>query len=260
MWVRSLDGFEYPMEWRIVYHVEADKAPWVAATLGDDAKIPQKVITPAVRSVSRILSGRSKVLDFYRDLELKQREAFDLISKKCRVDGITIDEVHIGRIGDDATLGELMRTQKDREIAVQEQVTFAVQREAAEQQKELNKTQQEAEEEKTLAAARYEVQRAEERKKQAKIDAEANALKVTIAAEAEAQRLLTIKQAEAKGYEMKVAAIGKKAVAFLEALQLVSDGKIQITPNVMVSGGGSSSSFEALMGTMLGQTKFDDSP
>ena len=248
--VRSKDGFEFPVDVRVVYHIEPSDAPWVVATIGDDDYVLDKVMTPAVRSIFRNLMGRSKALDFVADRELKQREAKSLIAKKCAVHGVTVDEVLIGRVGDDATLGALMKTQKDREIAVQQQVTLGVQQKAAEQQKELSKTQQEAEEEKSLAKAAYEVQRAQQRKLQAQEDADAEAIKVKVAAEAEAEKIRTIARAEADGYTMKVTALGRDTVRTIEALRIVGDANLRITPNVMVSGG-TEGVVSALAGTLL---------
>jgi len=252
--VRSKDGYEFPMDIRIVYHVEPSKAPMVRAMVGDDEKIEDVVMTPAVLSISRVLAGRSNVLEFFADLELRQKDAKELIAKKCAVYGVTVDEVLIGRVGDEASLGKLMKTQRDREIAVQQQVTFGVQQLAAEKQKALNKTLQEAEEEKKLAAAAYQAMVAEQNKKKTITDAEAAAEKVTIAATAEAERIFKIKKAEADGYTLKVAALGPQGVAMLEAFLIISEGKIKITPNVAVSGGGANggnNAFEALMAMML---------
>lgn len=251
--VRSKDGFEFPIDIRLIYHIEEQDAPWVVATVGDDELVEDKVVTPAVRSVMRILVGRSGALDFVADIEIKQKESKHLIAAKCAVYGVTVDEVLIGRVGDEATLGSLMKTQRDREIAAQQQITFGVQQQAAERQKSLNKAQQEAEEEKKLAQAAYAVTIAEQRKQETIKNAEAQAEQKKIAADAEATRLLKIKTAEAEGYRLKVAALGAPAVATLESLQLISDGKINITPNVMVTGGSAGGTMDALMGTILGQ-------
>jgi hypothetical protein len=248
--VRSKGGFEFPVDVRVVYHIEPTDAPWVVATIRDDDAVLDKVLTPAVRSIFRNLMGRSKALDFVADRELKQREAKELIAKKCAVHGITIDEVLIGRVGDDSTLGALMKTQKDREIALQQQVTLRVQQKAAEQQKELSKTTQEAEEEKSLAKAAYEVQRAQQRKLQAQEDADAKAIEKRVAAAAEADAILAIAKAEADGYLLKVAALGRDTVRTIEALRIIGDKGLRITPNVMVTGG-DSGVLGALAGTLL---------
>ena len=49
-----------------------------------------------------------------------------------------------------------------------------------------------------------------------------------------------------------VRALGKEQIAQLELLKLVAEGKVQITPQVMVTGNGGS--MDALAGTLLRQS------
>ncbi len=165
--------------------------------------------------------------------------------------GVTVTSVRIGKVGDEKTLGSLLKTQKDREIAVQEQETFKVQQLAAEQKKQLTRTEQEAEEEKRLATAAYEVQIAEQ-----------NKLQVVIAAEAEAQAVAIKAEAQANAYRLIAEQIGSGNAALIELLKIVGESNISITPRVMVVGqGGGSQNGEttALIGTML-DTMMQDPP
>jgi uncharacterized membrane protein YqiK len=159
--------------------------------------------------------------------------------------GLSITAVRIGDVGDEETLGTLLKTQTDREIARQEQVTFQEQQRAAEQKKALTRTEQEAEEERRLATAKYEVDIAAQQKEQRIIEA---------GAEAEAIRIRAEAQAEA--YRVVALQIGPGNAALLELLKIVGENGINITPRVMVIGGGNgagtaSSETTALIGTML---------
>lgn len=159
--------------------------------------------------------------------------------------GVTITGVRIGDVGNEETLGQLLNTQRDREIAVQEQVTFQEQQKAAVQQKELSKTLQEAEEEKRLATASYEVKIAEQDKEKRIIEARAQAESVEIEA-----------TAQANAYKMIADQIGKANAAMIEVLRVIGENGIEITPRVMVTGssdGKSSGETVALIGTMLDQ-------
>ena len=107
--------------------------------------------------------------------------------------GVTITAVRIGDVGtDDPDLQPLLKTQTDREIALQEQLTFQEQERAAEQKKRLTRTEQEAEEERRLATASYEVKIAEQAKEQRliKAAAEAEAIRIEADGRAEAFRLV----------------------------------------------------------------------
>ncbi len=250
--VLTKDGFKFPVDVRVIYHIEPEQAPLVVSTLGDDEHVLKKVLTPAVRSIFRNNAQGVTALAYVKQRITQQKKSTLMIRTRLAPYGITIDEVLIGDVGGDTnSIATLLTTQTNRQLAKQQQITYVEQQKAAEKRKALTKTEQEAEEEKKLAAAEYAVKIASQKKDEIVIQAKADAEKVTIAATAEATRIKAIGEAEADKYLKKAAAIGKQQVAFLEALQLVSDGKIRITPNVMVSGetGGT---MNALMGTMLG--------
>jgi uncharacterized membrane protein YqiK len=157
--------------------------------------------------------------------------------------GVSIVAVRIGSIAGDGSLNDLLKTQTDRQLAEEEQTTFQVQQKAAEQQKELTRTLQEAEEERRLATARYGV----------KI-AEADKEKKIIGAGGEAEAIRIRAEAQAEAYRVIAEQIGAGNAALVELLKIVGEGEINITPRVMVvgdGGGGSSGETTALIGTML---------
>jgi uncharacterized membrane protein YqiK len=156
--------------------------------------------------------------------------------------GVTITAVRIGNVGDEESLGSLLKTQTDRELAKQEQQTFQEQQKAAEQKKQLTRTTQESEEEKRLATAAYAVKIADEEKRRRIIEAGAEAEAITIRA-----------KAQADAYELIALQIGKSNAALIEVLKIIGERNIQITPRVMVTGGEKSASdaTTALVGTML---------
>ena len=109
---------------------------------------------------------------------------------------------------------------------------------------------EEAEEEKRLATASYEVKIAEQEQKQKVIQAEA---------EAQAIKIKALAQADA--YRQIAAQIGSSNAALIEVLKIVGERGIEITPRVMVSGSGAggASQTTALIGTML-DTMVDRTP
>ena len=253
--VLTKDGFKFPVDVRVIYHIEPEQAPLVVSTVGDDEHILKKVMTPAVRSIFRNNAQGVTALAYVKQRLEQQKKSTLMIRTKLAPYGITVDEVLIGDVGGDTnSIATLLSTQTNRQLAKQQQITYMEQQKAAEKRKALTKTEQEAEEEKKLAEAEYAVKIASQKKEEIIIQAQADAEKVTIAATAEATKIKAIGEAEADKYRKKAEAIGRQQVAVLEALQLVSEGKIRITPNVMVSGGGDGAdgTMNALMGTMLG--------
>ncbi|AQT69262.1 Band 7 protein [Anaerohalosphaera lusitana] len=237
--VRSSDGYTFPVDVRISYQIEPEDAPKIVATVGDDDMVLSKLVTPRVRAIFRNNAEKVKALGYVQDRSKQEEQSGKMLEEALGKYGLTVLEVSIGDVGDEESLGDLLKTQTDREIALQEQETFAEQQRAAEKKKELTRTEQEAEEEKKLATAAYAVQVAEENKE-----------KIRIEAEAEAAKIETLAQAQAEAYRKVADVVGEQNAALLEIMKLVSEQGVQITPDVMVNGGESKMS-DALMGTIL---------
>ena len=257
--VRTSDGFTFPVDVRVQYRIDPEKAPIVIAKLGDDRESLVDPLNSAVRAIFRNNAEDMKALDYVQQRSQQESQSLAMLQEEMKKLGVTVVAVRIGDVGtDDPDLAPLLKTQTDREIAVQEQITFQEQQKAAEQKKELTRTEQEAEEEKRLATASYEVQIAEQDKQRRLIQAEA---------EAEALRVEAEGRAEA--FRLVAEQIGPSNAALVELLQIIGEDGIEITPRVMVSGdrgmrggegldGGSPESV-ALIGTML-DTMLDRQP
>lgn len=242
--VRSSDGFTFPVDVRVEYEIKPADAPLVVANFSDDKDRMRERLNSAVRAIFRNNAESVKALDYVQQRSTQESQSLAMLVIEMEKVGVTVTAVRIGDVGDEQTLGELLKTQTDREIAVQEQITFQEQEKAAEQEKSLTRTQQEAEEERRLATASYEVKIAEQDKERRIIEANAEAEAIQIKA-----------QAQADAYEKIALQIGKGNAALIEILKIVGEAGIQITPRVMVVGGENGSSGDAqttaLIGTML---------
>jgi regulator of protease activity HflC (stomatin/prohibitin superfamily) len=248
--VRTSDGFTFPVDVRIQYEIQPRDAPLLVASVGDDRDGLRQVMDSRVRAIFRNNAEGVKALDYVKQRSHQESQSLKMLQEAMSRIGVTITGVYIGDVGDEKTLGSLLKTQTDREIAVQEQLTFQEQQRAAEQKKQLTKTEQEAEEEKRLATASYEVKIAEQDQKKRVIQAEAEAKAIEIQA-----------LAQANAYQQIAAQIGSSNAALIEVLKIVGERGIEITPRVMVSGGGANggSQTTALIGTML-DTMVDRTP
>ena len=244
--VKSSDGFNFPVDVRVVYFISKRDAPRVVALLGGDNDKLQQLLTSRVRSIFRDNAESVSALDYVNQRSTQARTSVGMLRQAMAPYGITIEAVDIGEVGNEETLGDLLQTQRDRKIATEQEQTFQVQQRAAEQEKELKRTLQEAEEERRLATARYQVQIAEEEKRQR-----------IIAAEAEAEAIAIQAEAQAEAYRVIAQQIGPGNAALMELMKIVGERGINITPRVMVVGGegdgdaGSDAETTALIGTML---------
>ena len=245
--VRSSDGFTFPVDVRVEYEVAPNNASLVVANFGDDGSMLNSRLNSAVRAIFRNNAETVKALNYVQQRSTQESQSLAMLTGEMAKVGVSVTAVRIGDVGDEQTLGLLLKTQTDREIAIQEQKTFEEQERTAEQQKALTKTRQEAEEEKRLATATYEVTIGAERKKKQIIQAEAEAEAIRIRAEAQAEAFRVVAEQ-----------IGPGNAALVELLKIVGERNIQITPRVMVnssSGGANTASDDAqttaLIGTML---------
>ena len=244
--VRTSDGFTFPVDVRVEYVIEPDDAPVVIAKLGNDQENVVAPLNSSVRAIFRNNAESVKALDYVQQRSQQESQSLAMLQAEMAGRGVTITAVRIGDVGtNDPDLQPLLKTQTDREIALQEQLTFQEQQRAAEQKKMLTRTEQEAEEERRLATASYQVKIAEQEKQRRLIEA---------AAEAEAIRIEADGRSEA--FRLVATEIGSGNAALVELLKIIGERGIEITPRVMVVGDrgeGSAQSGEtvALIGTML---------
>ncbi len=241
--VRTSDGFTFPVDVRIEYVIDADDAPIVVEKLGDDeGERFRNALNSAVRAIFRNNAETVKALDYVQQRSQQESQSLVMLTQQMARFGVTVTAVRIGNVGDEATLGLLLKTQTDREIAKQEQLTFQEQQKAAEQKKELARVTQESEEEKKLATSAYAVKIAEETRKQRITEAEAEAEAISIKA-----------KAQADAYKLLAIEIGKSNAALIEMLKIVGEQGIQITPRVLMMGSDAhtDSGSAALVGTIL---------
>lgn len=247
--VRTSDGFTFPVDVRVEFEIHPQDAPLLVATVGDDKEGLRTVMDSAVRAIFRNNAENVKALDYVKQRSHQESQSETMLRDELKNIGVTITAVRIGDVGNEETLGALLKTQTDREIALQEQATFNEQQRAAEQKKLLTKAEQEAEEEKRLATAAYAVKIAQNEKE-----------KQVIAAQAEAESVGIKAEAQANAYKQIAEQIGSNNAALVELLRIVGERQIEITPRVMVTGGATAEGqTTALIGTML-NSMVNDAP
>lgn len=252
--VRSKDGFSFPVDVRVGCAVEADNASYLVALLGDPDRVlrdeqededlevmESKMILPAVRAIFRNVAETMNALEFVNARSQVEKVATERMQTELRKFHITCDGVFVGNIHLDADEAgrKLLTTQTDKEVAVNEQKLYGEKKLAEESRSSFVKAQEEAEQQRNLAKATYEVLVKEQ-------GAKARAAE----AKGEADYQIITGEGRARAYEAMVKTLGQQQVAQLELLKLVAEGKVQITPQVLVTGGGT---LDALAGTLLRQ-------
>ena len=256
--VRSKDGFSFPVDVRVSCAVEAKNAPYLVALLGNPDSVVQdeqedeklevleaRVILPAVRAIFRNVAETMNALEFVNRRSEIEALATQRITAELARYRVTCDGVYVGNIHLDASEAgkKLIMTQTEREVAVNQQKLYDQQKQAEVSRAQFVRAQEEAEQQRQLAAAEYKV----------KIEGE-NAKSQIARAKGESESQVIIGEGRAKAYRLLVEALGRDQVAQLELLRLVVEGKVQITPQVMVATPNGSGAMDALAGTILRQT------
>lgn len=257
--VRSKDGFTFPVEVRLSLSVTADNTAYMVALLGDPDRVVKdeqegeelevleaRLILPTVRAALRNVAETLGALEFVATRSRVESTTTRIMAEQLAEHKIKFEGAFIGSIGLDATDAgkQLLQTQTDREVALNQKTTFQQQEQTEQTRKQLIRAKEEAEQQKQLVEAEFAVRTAGERAR-AQVES----------AKGEAETIRITSQAKKESYEMLAAAIGAQGVTLLESLKMVSEGNIKITPDVLVQGAGEGSSVDALTATLLRQGK-----
>lgn len=223
----KVEGWEVPVDMRVLLQVPAEKAPYVVASVGNIEEIENDVLTPTIRSVARNVAGAVGRKVF--DLVDKRAELEDLIEQAIIPEGekawVSIKEI---RIGDSIIPPELLVARQREQLATQLKVTFEQERNAQEIRVETEKKRALADQQPILMTAQIEKDAAEFKK-----DA------VRLAGEGEKLRLTQI----AEGQKAQVDVLGEDRVMQLSMLKEILDAatkqpEIVKVPAVYVAGQG----------------------
>jgi regulator of protease activity HflC (stomatin/prohibitin superfamily) len=262
--VRSKDGFTFPVEVRLSLSVTADHAAYTVALLGDPDRVMKdeqegeeleileaRLVLPTVRAALRNVAETLGALEFVATRSRVESATTRQLAEEFSRHNLKFEGAFIGAIGLDATEAgkQLLQTQTDREVALNQKQTFQQQEQTEQTRKQLIRAKEEAEQQKQLVEAEYAVRTATERAR-AQVES----------AKGEAETIRITAQARKEGYELVATAIGQQGVTLLESLKLVSDGKIKITPDVLVQSAGDASTVDALAATLLRQGKVEAAP
>jgi regulator of protease activity HflC (stomatin/prohibitin superfamily) len=221
----KVEGWEFPMDLRVLVQVSPEMAPYVVASVGNIQEIEDDILTPTIRSVVRNVVGKIKVFDLIE----KRNEIEDEIEAKIIPEGdkawISIKEI---RIGDVIIPPELLVSKQREQLAGQLKRTFEEEKIAQETRIETEKKRAMADQQPILIAAQIEKDAAEFRKDAAKS-----------LGEGEKMRLVEI----AEGQKAQTEVLGQDRVLQLAMLKDILEAAkaspdIVKVPTVLVQGTG----------------------
>ena len=266
--LRTADAFNVNMDVSVIIHIPIKNAPKVIANLGSVKNMISQVLEPAISSHFRNAAQYIQALDLYtqrRELQEKAKEHIDAVLRVHHID--SKDTL----IADVVLPPELTKTVTDRQIAEQEKKTFATQKEAQDERRNLEnataqanmqpkvvESERNVEIQKNLAEGR--IKEAEGSKQAAILTAEgkaaavrleaggkAEATKVNAAADSEAIQKVGSAEAEiilakgtstAEAYKLEVGAMGREVFGQIRVIDKIASSHLKFIPDNLVIGGG----------------------
>jgi regulator of protease activity HflC (stomatin/prohibitin superfamily) len=256
---KSREGFEFSIDLQVQIHVPDVKAPKVISMVGSMQNLVNEVLQSAVGNHFRNRLQGLPAVTFIETRDAVQKEAEEyIVQYLARYDvetrGVYIQDVDLPQ--------QLVEVLTAREIANQQKATFVQERQAQDERVLMEKSRGIAEQQAQLAASQVAIDIAANgaSAKKAEADgiaaytvatgtAEANVIKAK--GEGEAAAVKAIGLARAAGYDAQVQALGQGPTALVAVANEISDGKIKVVPDVLVTGGGGS--IEGLAATLMQQ-------
>jgi regulator of protease activity HflC (stomatin/prohibitin superfamily) len=253
---KSREGFVFKIDLQVQIHVPDTKAPKVISMVGSMQNLVNEVLQAAVGNHFRNTLQGLEAIRFIETRDAVQAAALDAISRYLAAYEVETRGVYI----QDVTFPEeLVGVLTRREIANQEKSTFEEQKDAQTVRIDLEKARGTADMQAALAQAQVsvDINRARADARKAEADGEAAYVALTGAAEGSRLRAIGLGEAaaaealglaRAKGYDAQAQSLGSGPTAAVAIANAVSEGRLQVVPDVLVTGGGA---VEGLAATLM---------
>ncbi len=254
---KSREGFIFTIDLQVQIHVSDTKAPKVISMVGTMLNLVNEVLQSAVGNHFRNTLQDLEAVQFIETRREVQTAAYRAVSEYLAAYDVETRGVYI----QDVVFPEaLVQVLTRREIANQERTTYVEQERAETARVEVEKARGTADMQAQLAAAQVSVDISTNEARAREAAANGEAAYVRLTGQAEADRTQAIGLAEARatearglaqaaGFEAQRDAIGEMATALVAVAGAVAEGRIDIMPEVLVTGGGGA--LDGLAGTLM---------
>lgn len=242
----SKDGFEMTISVKVILRVLPHQAPHMVARIGTIENLITHVIHPLIDSSFRNQASSTEAMRFMQDRHEQQRGAEQHIAEELRRYHVECVSVLICQI----VLPErLMETLTNKVVAFQQKSMYDAQQEAEGRRSEMEKTKAQANLQPNLVKAEIDVQIASQTRQQSiilaegkgqatKLEQEGIAAGIAAVGRAEGEKIRAVGDATASSYASQAAALGQAPLATIELMKQVAGGKLKITPDILIQGGG----------------------
>lgn len=251
--VTSKDGFQLEVDVRLVIRILPENAAFIIARFGSVFNLIQQIVHPLIDAEFRNNAGEKQALEFVRSRSQLQQEALDKARLAFQKYLVEAQNLLISYIQVDETL---LRTQTNKEIAVQQQAQYVEQAAAERQRISVQEMTARANLQPQVVQADLQIVINENNAKAAVKQAEGERDSTRIVADGNAAAIRRVGEAQADAYHAQAEVIGSEKVALIKTVDLLQAGRVRITPDTLVVGGGAEGTntmFSAYLATLLSQ-------
>jgi uncharacterized membrane protein YqiK len=266
------DAFEPTLPVSVVVHIDYRKAPLVIQRFGDIKKLVEQTLDPMVSAYFKNIGQTRTLIELLQDRSAIQNLSSKDMQQKFLAYNLELQEVLIGTPRPDASrtddqIEKILAQLRQRQIADEQVGTYERQRIAADKERELREAEARAKQQTAITESELSIQvqenngranlarsqqEADQTRTLARADAdslrymgEGEAKKIVALAGAEAERVQKVGLAQAEAIESQVAASGgprfqlarQVAERFAEALEVSG---VDVVPKVSIVSGGRS--------------------
>lgn len=254
---KSREGFVFTIDLQVQIHVSDTRAPKVISMVGTMQNLVNEVLQSAVGNHFRNTLQSLEAIRFIESREDVQRSALEAIA--VYLSGYQVETKGV-YVQDVVFPPEMVEVLTRREIAKQQRATYEEQQRAETARVEMEKARGTADMQAELATAQVSVDINNNQAKALEAKASGEAAYVRLTGAAEADKLRAVGLAEAKtsealglaravGFRAQSEAIGELPTALVAVAGAVAEGRINVVPEVLVTGNGSS--IDGLAGALM---------
>lgn len=254
---KSREGFVFNIDLQVQIHVSDTRAPKVISMVGTMLNLVNEVLQSAVGNHFRNTLQELEAVRFIETRQEVQEAALEAVTRYLNAYQVETRGVYIQDVIFPPQLVEVLTR---REIARQEETTLHEQQRAQMARIEMEQAKGTADMQAELAAAQVsvDINRSQAQAREAQAGGEAAYVRLT--GQAEADRVSALGLAEARatealglaraaGFTAQRDAIGEGPTALVALAGAVAEGRIDVMPDVLVTGGGSS--LDGLAATLI---------
>jgi regulator of protease activity HflC (stomatin/prohibitin superfamily) len=254
--VTSKDGFQLDVDVRLIIRIPPPNAPFVIARFGTVSNLIEQVAHPLIDSSFRNEAGKKAAMEFVHSRTELQLQALEKAREEFSKYHVEVQGLLIAYISVDI---QLLETQTKKEIAVQQQKQYEQEALAQEQRIAVAEKTARANQQENVISAKLSIDIAADRAEAARREAEGIRDATKTKADGTEYENERVGAGVAAAYKAQTEVLGQQNVAALKLFEEIANGKIVITPEVLVTGGGQDSGniLNALIATLLRTKKSD---